>query len=104
MDADEKEICDFLRSWPGQFVSHREICKRAGGKWRYRDDPKWAIPILTGMVGKGILESDASGHFRLLPERKEKRKEVSQEVKDILERGKGVDGVTEIEDPGESER
>jgi hypothetical protein len=56
------------------------------------------------MVGKGILESDASGHFRLLPERKEKRKEVSQEVKDILERGKGVDGVTEIEDPGESER
>jgi hypothetical protein len=99
MDADEKEICDFLRSWPGQFVSHREICKRAGGKWRYREDPKWAVPILTRMVEKGILESDASGHFRLLPEKKEKKRELSEETKEILERGKGADGVTEIEDP-----
>jgi hypothetical protein len=106
VDADEKEICDFLRSWPGQFVSHREICKRAGGKWRYREDPKWALPILSRMAEKGILEADASGHFRLLPERKEKEKKewLSPEVKKILERGKGADGVTEIDDPGEPEQ
>jgi hypothetical protein len=102
MDADEKEICDFLRSWPGQFVSHREICKRAGGKWRYRDDPKWAIPVLSRMAEKGIVDSDASGHFRLLPERKEKeKKELSPETKKILEAGGNV---TEIEDTSEPEQ
>ena len=105
MDAEEKEICEFLKSWPGQYVSHREICRRAGGKWRFRDDPKWALPVLMRLVEKGLLDSDASGHFRLLPERKEKDKEsLSPEVKKILERGQGVDGVTEIEDPGDSEQ
>jgi len=71
MDAEEKEICDFLKSWPDQFVSHREICRRAGGKWRFRENQNWAMPVLSRMVEKGILESDASGHFRLMPEKKE---------------------------------
>jgi 3-hydroxyacyl-CoA dehydrogenase len=102
MDADEKEICDFLRSWPGQFVSHREICKRAGGKWRYREDPKWAVPILTRMVEKGILESDAGGHFRLLPEKKEKKQQISPELQKLLDAAK--DKVTEIEDSTEPEQ
>jgi hypothetical protein len=102
MDADEKEICDFLRSWPGQFVSHREICKRAGGKWRYREDPKWAVPILTRMVEKGILDSDASGHFRLLPEKKEKKQSISPELQKLLDAAK--DTVTEIEAPDEPQK
>jgi len=87
MDAEEKEISDFLKSWPGQFVSSKEICRRAGGKWRFRDDPGWAVPVLTRMVEKGILESDASGHFRLLPKEKEKKKKIwiSPEVKKALE-------------------
>ncbi len=102
MDADEKDICDFLRSWPGQFVSHREICKRAGGKWRYREDQKWALPILTRMVEKGILESDASGHFRLLSEKKEKKQSISPELQKLLDAAK--DKVTEIEDTTEPEQ
>lgn len=102
MDADEKDICDFLRSWPGQFVSHREICKRAGGKWRYREDQKWALPILTRMVEKGILESDASGHFRLLTEKKEKKQSISPELQKLLDAAK--DKVTEIEDTTEPEQ
>src|SRR5262245_14157576 len=35
MDAEEREICDFLKSWVDQYVSQREICRRAGGKWRF---------------------------------------------------------------------
>ena len=104
MDAEEKEICDFLKSWPGQFVSHREICRRAGGKWRFREDPNWATPILSRMAEKGIVESDASGHFRLLPEKKDDKKKrwLAPHIKKILEEsGKDFDGVAEIEDPGE---
>jgi len=39
MEADQTEICQFLKSWPDQFVSGKEICRRAGGKWRFREEP-----------------------------------------------------------------
>ena len=102
MDAEEKEICDFLKSWIDQFVSQREICRRAGGKWRYRENPNWALRVLSRMAEKGILESDASGHFRLAPEKKDKKKRwLSPELKKLLEGAGGDDRgkITEIEDP-----
>ena len=66
MDADQNAICQFLKTWPGQFVSRREICRRAGGKWRYREDEHWAVPVLQRMVEDGIVETDDTGHFRLM--------------------------------------
>lgn len=65
MDADEREIFRFLKSWGNQFVAAREICRRAGGKRRFQEEPEWARPALLRMVGRGILESDATGHFRI---------------------------------------
>jgi hypothetical protein len=100
MDADEKEICDFLKSWPGQFVSPREICKRAGGKWKFREDEKWAIPILLRMVGKSLLEADASGHVRLqVKQRKDIKKQwASPQMKKILdESGAEFEGIVEAD-------
>ena len=99
MDADEKEIVEFLKSWPGQFVSAREICRRAGGKWRYREDEKWALPVLQRMLEKALIEADSTGHFRLiLEERKKGQKKwwASPEIKKILEQsGKNFDGAVE---------
>lgn len=66
MDADQAAICQFLNTWPGQFVSRREICRRAGGKWRYREDEYWAIPVLQRMLEIGLIEADDTGHFRLV--------------------------------------
>src|SRR3954469_23374255 len=101
MDADEKEIADFLKSWPGQFVATREICKRAGGKWRFREDDKWALPILHRMAEKGIVESDSTGHFRLAPEKKDsdkKKRWASPEIKKILqESGKDFDNIVDAD-------
>jgi len=65
MDADHNAICQFLKTWPGQFVSRREICRRAGGKWRYREDENWAGPVLQRLTEDGIVEADDSGRFRL---------------------------------------
>jgi hypothetical protein len=65
MDADQNAICQFLQTWQDQFVSRREICRRAGGKWRFREDEHWAVPVLQRMVEGGIIESDDNGHFRL---------------------------------------
>src|SRR5262249_35058813 len=67
MDSDEREICLYLKGWPGQFVSVAEITRRAGGKRRGRQDPNWAVPVLTRLVEKGILEADSTGHYRLIP-------------------------------------
>ena len=65
MDADENEIGQFLKSWPGQFVSGKTICRRAGGKWRYREDENWAGPILRRMLDSSLVEADETGHYRL---------------------------------------
>jgi hypothetical protein len=100
MDADERDICNYLKSWPGQFVGMSEICRRAAGKKRFRDDPNWAVPAMNRLVEKGVVESDATGHYRLpRAEKKQKKKRwVSPQIKRILEAsGKNFEGVFEIE-------
>ena len=59
------------------------------------------------MLEKGLVEGDASGHYRLPQEKKEskQRKWVSPEIKKILEKsGKKFDDVLEIEEPENSEK
>jgi hypothetical protein len=75
MDADEREIFRFLKSWGREFIAAREICRRAGGRRRAQEEPDWAMPTLLRMAGRGILESDATGHFRIKPvSRKDRNK------------------------------
>lgn len=99
MDADEREIYQFLKSWGGEYVGSREICRRAGNKNRFREDPDWAKPVLLRMEERGILESNATGHFRVKPVRKGKDKDkhwVSPDIAKILKES-GV----EIESTGD---
>ena len=87
-----------------RFQNWREICRRAAGKQRYREEPYWANQPLMRLVEKGILESDASGHFRLIPDEKKKQPKrwISPEIQKLLEEsGKDFEGVIEIEDPEE---
>jgi hypothetical protein len=101
MNADEKEVCNYLKACAGQYMSVREIARRAGGKWRYREDPNWAIPILLHLVEKGYLESDAAGYYRLKPSDKKKKpqKWVSPQIKAILERsGKDFGDILHVEE------
>jgi hypothetical protein len=102
MDADEREICLYMRGWIGQFVSAVEIARRAAGKKRYRDDPNWAVPVLSRLVEKGILESDSTGHFRLKPRSKKedaKRRWVAPHIRRILEKsGRQFEDVHELRD------
>jgi len=67
MDADEREIFLFLKTWGAGFVSYREIARRAGGKSRFHKDPDWAKPLLGQMVERGILEHDSSARYRIRP-------------------------------------
>jgi len=86
MDADEREIYYYLKGYGQEFISAREICRRAGGKHKFRVSPEWAKPVLSRMVERGILESDSSGHYRLRPmnRKDERRKFVSPQIAKIL--------------------
>ena len=101
MDADERDICLYLRAFPGEFVSFKDISRRAGGKRRFRNEPEWATPVLSRMVEKGLIESDSTGHYRLkMRTEKEKAKSrwVSPQIRRILEKsGKEFDGVFDVD-------
>jgi len=87
MDADEQEIINFLKQWPKQFTSGREICRRAGGKWRAREDPYWCTEPLLRLVEKKLVEVDGGGHFRLAQKEKKQKETrwISPQLKKILE-------------------
>lgn len=99
MDADEREIYQYLKSYGNQFIAAREICRRAGGRRRYNDDPEWAKPVLLRMVERGILESDSTGHFRIKPIPKNKDKDKRWVSPDIAKTLK--DSGVEVESAGE---
>ena len=89
MDEDQNKICLFLKSWPGQFVSRKEISRRAGGKRRYRDDANWAVPVLQRMLEMNLVEKDSTGGFRLAEpkshhKKNHKKKWISPAMKAIL--------------------
>ena len=100
MDADEREVCLYLKSFPGQFVSLKDIARRAGGKRRYREEPEWATPVLSKLVEKGLVESDSTGHYRLKSREQDRKgsRWVSPQIRKILEKsGKEFDGVFEVD-------
>jgi hypothetical protein len=104
MDADERNICSFLKSWSGQFVSGRDIARRAAGRRRFEREPEWANPVLARLVDKGLLETDSTGHYRFRPPEKsdknKSRKWVAPHIKTILEKSsKDFSQVYEIQDP-----
>ncbi len=86
MDADEREIYQFLKSWGNEFIAAREICRRAGGRRRFNEDAEWAKPVLLRMVERGILESNSTGHFRIkpLPKKNKAKKWISPDIAKIL--------------------
>jgi len=105
MNADELTVCTYLKGFPGQFVSGKEVCRRAGGKRRAMNEPRWAIPVLKGLVEQRIVESDATGHFRFIlkPQTKTAKKWVSPQVYRLLKAsGRNFDEVFEIQTPLDS--
>ncbi len=106
MDADEQDIYNYLKAWPRQFISVREISRRAGGKKRFSEDPYWANQVVLRMVEKGILETDQTNHYRLKVEEQEvkRKKWVSPQIQKILEQsGKDFSDVISPEEEHKGE-
>ena len=96
MDTDEREIFQFLKTWGTEYTSAMEICRRAGSKRKFHEDPNWAKPVLIRMEERRILESNLSGHYRIkpVPKKKHGTKWVSPDIAKLLkESGVEVDAV-----------
>lgn len=93
MDADEREIFEFLKSYGEEFINAKEICRRAGGKRRFNEDNNWAKPALQRMKDRQILEGDEMGRYRIKPLPKKRRERwVAPDIERILrESGVKVD-------------
>ena len=88
MKADEQAILDYLKTQRNDFVTVKEICRRAGDYKQFRQEPSWAKPILIRMAKHDILETNAFGQYRLkpLPEKREQKTiALSPEIRKILE-------------------
>jgi hypothetical protein len=102
MDADEQDIFNYLKTWGKEFVSVREVCRRAGTKQRFIDEPDWAKPLMLLMAERGILERDTAGRYRIKPKPKKKENDrwvapnIAQMLKEMgVEGPTGGDGETE---------
>jgi hypothetical protein len=98
MDSEEQEIFYFLKTWGEQFVSAKEIARRAGGKSKFYKNPEWAKPLLMRLQERGVLESDTSGRYRikLVAAKNKAKRWVSPDIAKILEEnGMQAEGASE---------
>ena len=98
MDSEEREIFYFLKTWGDEFVSVKEVARRAGGKQKYHKNPEWAKPLLIRMAERGVLESDTLGRFRIkpLPKKGKNTRWISPDIAKILqEKGMQVEGASD---------
>ena len=65
MNADERAVCEFLKAYPGTYVSVMEISRRLGVRRQFKKDRAWARPILRRMELDNVLESNQCGEYRL---------------------------------------
>ncbi len=62
---EENQILHFLKSCPGTFFSGAEICRKAGSKKQFTADTRWALPFISSLADKRLIERNENGHCRV---------------------------------------
>lgn len=64
LGVEENCVMQYLNNFPGEFISEREIARRADGKHRFVEDPYWAHNALSELVEMKLIETDGAGRYR----------------------------------------
>lgn len=65
LSAEALEIITYLKTASGKFVSMPEIARRAGGRRRFEESPRWARNLMPLLLDAGLIEVNARGHYRV---------------------------------------
>ena len=91
LGADENCVLQFLNHWPDTYVSGTEIARRADGKSRFVEDPRWANLALAQLVELNLIESEPGGRYRVKGQSNVKcggkRRFIAPHLRAILEKG-----------------
>jgi len=98
MGTEETVILKYLKTFPHQYVSGKQIARKAWDRKKFDKNPHWALPILTRMVREKLLITDNMGGFRITPEETEDHgakkhlpKKVEETIKKVREEAHGAE-------------
>ena len=75
LNEDEQIVMKFLQHCGEVGASLREICRKSSTKDRWKENERWAHPILSSLKDKKLVMTTPSGSFRLPPSGKELEEE-----------------------------
>ena len=74
LSADEQTIIQYLSHCGETGASAREICRKASTKDRWKEDERWAMPLLSALKDKHLVETTPAGSYRAIPDHAKKKK------------------------------
>ena len=74
LSADEQAIVQYLSHCGETGASPREISRKASTKDRWKEDERWALPILGGLKDKRLIETTPGGNYCAIPDHAKKKK------------------------------
>ena len=63
LSSEELEILEYLKSWNGKYVTMIEICRCAGGRKKFRENPNWAKGLMARLVESLLVRVNERGHY-----------------------------------------
>ena len=67
VSAEEQIILQYLAHCGETGASAREICRKASTKDRWKEDERWAMPFLSALKDKSLVETSPAGTYRIPP-------------------------------------
>ena len=67
LNADEQCILQYLEHCGPAGASTRELCRKAATKDRWKEDERWALPVLSSLKDKRLLLTTPAGNYTLPP-------------------------------------
>jgi hypothetical protein len=67
VSAEEQIILQYLVHCGETGASAREICRKASTKDRWKEDERWAMPFLSALKDKAMVETSPAGTYRIPP-------------------------------------
>ncbi len=64
LSSDELEIIAYLKSWQGKSIAMLEICRCAGSRKKFKENPHWAKCMMTRLVETKLIAVNERGHYR----------------------------------------